>query len=62
MHIRKSLIAAAATAALAGGTLAAFAGLTSASAAEAGTTASAGNVKIAYYDQWSVYGNAFYPK
>ncbi|MCJ0872177.1 glycosyl hydrolase family 18 protein [Streptomyces sp. AP-93] len=62
MHIRKSLIAAAATAALAGGTLAAFAGLTTASAAEAGTTASAGNVKIAYYDQWSVYGNAFYPK
>ena len=24
--------------------------------------ASTGGVKIAYYDQWSVYGNAFYPK
>ncbi|MFE1500068.1 glycosyl hydrolase family 18 protein, partial [Streptomyces albidoflavus] len=24
--------------------------------------ASGGGVKIAYYDQWSVYGNAFYPK
>ncbi|GHB41122.1 hypothetical protein GCM10010347_08520 [Streptomyces cirratus] len=64
MHIRKPLIAAAATAALAAGALATFAGLGTAQAAgAAGTTAAAaGNVKIAYYDQWSVYGNAFYPK
>ncbi|MGW7461587.1 glycosyl hydrolase family 18 protein [Streptomyces sp. NPDC054797] len=63
MHIRKSLVAAAATAALAAGALASFAGLgTAAQAADAGTTAAAGGVRIAYYDQWSVYGNAFYPK
>ncbi|WP_329385122.1 glycosyl hydrolase family 18 protein [Streptomyces sp. NBC_01351] len=62
MHIRKSLTAAAATAALAAGALAAFAGLGTAQAAGAGTTAAAGGVRIAYYDQWSVYGNAFYPK
>ncbi|MEV6689150.1 glycosyl hydrolase family 18 protein [Streptomyces sp. NPDC051130] len=64
MHIRKPLVAAAATAALAAGALAAFAGLGTAQAAGTATTtaAAAGNVKIAYYDQWSVYGNAFYPK
>ncbi|WP_327414180.1 glycosyl hydrolase family 18 protein [Streptomyces sp. NBC_01233] len=62
MHIRKPLIAAAATAALAAGALASFAGLGTAQAAGAGTTAAAGGVRIAYYDQWSVYGNAFYPK
>lgn len=62
MHIRKSLVAAAATAALAAGALAAFAGLGTAQAVGAGTTAAAGGVRIAYYDQWSVYGNAFYPK
>ncbi|MGW7330612.1 glycosyl hydrolase family 18 protein [Streptomyces sp. NPDC054840] len=62
MHIRKPLIAAAATAALAAGALASFAGLGTAQAADAGTTAAAGGVRIAYYDQWSVYGNAFYPK
>ncbi|MFF8268852.1 glycosyl hydrolase family 18 protein [Streptomyces sp. NPDC016562] len=63
MHIRRPLVAAAATAALAAGALASFAGLgTAAQAADAGTTAPAGGVRIAYYDQWSVYGNAFYPK
>ncbi|MEW2138542.1 glycosyl hydrolase family 18 protein [Streptomyces sp. NPDC005409] len=63
MHIRRPLVAAAATAALAAGALASFAGLgTAAQAADAGTTAAAGGVRIAYYDQWSVYGNAFYPK
>ncbi|MBT2544469.1 glycoside hydrolase [Streptomyces sp. ISL-44] len=62
MHIRKPLIAAAATAALAAGALASFAGLGTAQAADASVTASAGGVRIAYYDQWSVYGNAFYPK
>ncbi|MFJ8014514.1 glycosyl hydrolase family 18 protein [Streptomyces sp. NPDC096339] len=63
MHIRKPLVAAAATVALAAGSLAAFAGLGGAAqAADAATTASSGGVKIAYYDQWSVYGNAFYPK
>ncbi|MFE2167065.1 glycosyl hydrolase family 18 protein [Streptomyces sp. NPDC059447] len=63
MHIRKPLVAAAATAALAAGAMAAFAGLgATAQAADAATAAGGGNVKIAYYDQWSVYGNAFYPK
>ncbi|MFD3539685.1 glycosyl hydrolase family 18 protein [Streptomyces sp. NPDC058662] len=62
MHIRKPLIAAAATAALAAGALASFAGLGTAQAADASATAAAGGVRIAYYDQWSVYGNAFYPK
>jgi chitinase len=28
----------------------------------ASAAATAGGVKFAYYDQWSVYGNAFYPK
>uniref|UniRef100_A0AAU2JQ17 chitinase n=1 Tax=Streptomyces sp. NBC_00049 TaxID=2903617 RepID=A0AAU2JQ17_9ACTN len=62
MHIRKPLIAAAATAALAAGALASFAGLGTAQAAAAAPTAGSGGVRIAYYDQWSVYGNAFYPK
>ncbi|MEU8434226.1 glycosyl hydrolase family 18 protein [Streptomyces sp. NPDC029216] len=64
MHIRKPLVAAAATAALAAGALAAFAGLGTAQAADAATASgtAAGGVRIAYYDQWSVYGNAFYPK
>ncbi|MFD9407786.1 glycosyl hydrolase family 18 protein [Streptomyces sp. NPDC059989] len=62
MHIRKPLIAAAATAALAAGALASLAGLGTAQAADASATAAAGGVRIAYYDQWSVYGNAFYPK
>ncbi|MGW5425395.1 glycoside hydrolase family 18 protein, partial [Streptomyces sp. NPDC003943] len=60
---RKPLIAALLSSALAAGALAATAGLGSAQAAD--TTAAApstGGVKIAYYDQWSVYGNAFYPK
>ncbi|MDX6761411.1 glycosyl hydrolase family 18 protein [Streptomyces sp. F8] len=62
MHIRKPLAAAAATAALAAGALASFAGLGTAQAADAAAGAAAGGVRIAYYDQWSVYGNAFYPK
>ncbi|WP_420080700.1 glycosyl hydrolase family 18 protein [Streptomyces sp. JL4002] len=62
MHIRKPLAAAAATAALAAGALASFAGLGTAQAADAAAGAATGGVRIAYYDQWSVYGNAFYPK
>ncbi|MFB6613458.1 glycosyl hydrolase family 18 protein [Streptomyces sp. NPDC085524] len=62
MHIRKPLVAAAATVALAAGSLAAFAGLGGAAQAADAATVSSGGVKIAYYDQWSVYGNAFYPK
>ncbi|MFE9843498.1 glycosyl hydrolase family 18 protein [Streptomyces goshikiensis] len=65
MHIRKPLIAAAATVALAAGALASFAGLGTAAAAGSSATvtaATSGGVRIAYYDQWSVYGNAFYPK
>ncbi|MFJ5833790.1 glycosyl hydrolase family 18 protein [Streptomyces sp. NPDC093089] len=62
MHPRKPLIAALLSSALAAGTLAATVGLGSAQAADTTTTASTGNVRIAYYDQWSIYGNAFYPK
>ncbi|GGO88944.1 glycosyl hydrolase family 18 protein [Wenjunlia tyrosinilytica] len=67
MHFRKRpVVALAATAALVGGSLAALLGLGSAQAADttatAAAAASSGGVKIAYYDQWSVYGNAFYPK
>ena len=28
----------------------------------ASAAATAGGVKFAYYDQWSIYGNAYYPK
>ncbi|MEU0391347.1 glycosyl hydrolase family 18 protein [Streptomyces sp. NPDC006208] len=63
MHVRRPLMAALTSAALAAGALAAVAGLGSAQAADAApAAASTGGVKIAYYDQWSVYGNAFYPK
>ncbi|MEV5276158.1 glycosyl hydrolase family 18 protein [Streptomyces sp. NPDC051994] len=64
MHPRRPLVAALSTAVLAAGALAAFAGLGTASAATTQSAAapSTGGVKIAYYDQWSVYGNAFYPK
>src|SRR5690242_3587224 len=30
--------------------------------APAAAAATAGGVKFAYYDQWSIYGNAYYPK
>ncbi|WP_329117684.1 glycosyl hydrolase family 18 protein [Streptomyces sp. NBC_01465] len=60
MRSRRPLIAALTTAALATGALGALLGL--GSTAEAAATPSTGGVKIAYYDQWSVYGNAFYPK
>jgi chitinase len=67
---KKALVAAATSAALAAGALVAlaFGGGTAqadtASAAKpaAAAASSSGGVKIAYYDQWSVYGNAFYPK
>ncbi|MFF3326133.1 glycosyl hydrolase family 18 protein [Streptomyces sp. NPDC002889] len=63
MHVRRPLLAALTSVALAAGALAAVAGLGSAEAVDAApAAASTGGVKIAYYDQWSVYGNAFYPK
>ncbi|WP_327323766.1 glycosyl hydrolase family 18 protein [Streptomyces sp. NBC_01210] len=66
MRSRRPLLAALTTAALAAGALAGFTALGTAGAAARDdvTTAAAstGGVKIAYYDQWSVYGNAFYPK
>ncbi|MEU1280661.1 glycosyl hydrolase family 18 protein [Streptomyces sp. NPDC005805] len=64
MRSRRPLIAALTTAALAAGALAGIAGLGTAQATDsaAPAAASAGGVKIAYYDQWSIYGNAFYPK
>ncbi|MGC4951435.1 glycosyl hydrolase family 18 protein [Streptomyces sp. DT224] len=62
MHPRKTLIAALLSTALATGGLAATVGIGSAQAADAPASASPGGVRIAYYDQWSVYGNAFYPK
>ncbi|MFI1397674.1 glycosyl hydrolase family 18 protein [Streptomyces sp. NPDC020681] len=62
MRSRRPLIAALTSAALAAGAaLAASVGIGSAQAADAAAPSS-GGVKIAYYDQWSVYGNAFYPK
>ncbi|MYW09739.1 glycoside hydrolase, partial [Streptomyces sp. SID2563] len=62
MHPRRTLIAALLSTALATGGLAATVGIGSAQAADAPASASSGGVRIAYYDQWSVYGNAFYPK
>ncbi|MFE6972651.1 glycosyl hydrolase family 18 protein [Streptomyces sp. NPDC057682] len=62
MHPRKTLIAALLSTALASGALAATVGIGSAQAAGAEAAPAAGKVRIAYYDQWSVYGNAFYPK
>ncbi|MFF3244995.1 glycosyl hydrolase family 18 protein [Streptomyces sp. NPDC002870] len=66
MRSRRPLLAALTTAALAAGVLAGFVGPGTAdeAAGDNVTTAAAstGGVKIAYYDQWSVYGNAFYPK
>ncbi|MGW4161246.1 glycosyl hydrolase family 18 protein [Streptomyces sp. NPDC004788] len=59
---RTPLLAALLSSALAAGALAATAGLGSAQAADTAAAPSTGGVKIAYYDQWSVYGNAFYPK
>ncbi|MBM9621417.1 glycoside hydrolase [Streptomyces zhihengii] len=57
------MLAAFTTAALAAGALAGFAGLGTAQANDTTqAAASSGGIKIAYYDQWSVYGNAFYPK
>ncbi|MGW4030470.1 glycosyl hydrolase family 18 protein [Streptomyces sp. NPDC004838] len=61
MRSRKPLIAAVATAALAAGVIAGFAATGNATTPEKAAAATPG-VKIAYYDQWSVYGNAFYPK
>ncbi|WP_246574256.1 glycosyl hydrolase family 18 protein [Streptomyces genisteinicus] len=63
MRSRRPLLAAFTTAALAAGALAGFAGLGTAQANDTTqAAASSGGIKIAYYDQWSVYGNAFYPK
>ncbi|MCD0481798.1 carbohydrate-binding protein [Streptacidiphilus sp. ASG 303] len=59
------LTAALSALALAAGALGVLAGAGQADAAAvpaAATAATSGGVKIAYYDQWSVYGNAFYPK
>jgi len=36
--------------------------VSSADAAPTSAAATSGGVKFAYYDQWSIYGNAFYPK
>ncbi|AXI77840.1 glycosyl hydrolase family 18 protein [Peterkaempfera bronchialis] len=62
----RPLAAALSVLALAAGALTAFVGAGQADAAStalaAAPAASSGGVKIAYYDQWSVYGNAFYPK
>ena len=56
---KRPLLAALTSAALA---LGAFAGLAGIGPSEAAAATSTGGVNIAYYDQWSVYGNAFYPK
>jgi chitinase len=61
---RRPLTAALSVMALTAGAVAAFlgAGPADASSAAPKAASSSGGVKIAYYDQWSVYGNAFYPK
>ena len=67
---KRAFVAAATSAALGLGALVALVGsigtaqADSAAAAKpaAAAAATSGGVKIAYYDQWSVYGNAFYPK
>jgi chitinase len=66
---KRALVAAVATAALTAGALTALVAAvgtaqadTTAAARPAAAAASSGGVKIAYYDQWSVYGNAYYPK
>src|SRR2546421_953253 len=50
------------TLALGAGAVVANAATATAAAAPITTAATAGGVKFAYYDQWSIYGNAFYPK
>ncbi len=64
MHARKPLLAALTSAALAAGALAAvtFGGAAASAVDTAPAADGKGGVKIAYYDQWSIYGNAFYPK
>ncbi|HZU57366.1 MAG TPA: glycosyl hydrolase family 18 protein [Actinocrinis sp.] len=63
---RRAVLAAATTAAaVAVGTSMALLGATNAQAAPTNTTgaaATSGGLKIAYFDQWSIYQNAFYPK
>ncbi|MFF0447411.1 glycosyl hydrolase family 18 protein [Streptomyces sp. NPDC004609] len=57
------MIAAVTTVALAAGVIAGFAATGNAGTPGKNAAApAASGVKIAYYDQWSVYGNAFYPK
>src|SRR6266545_6689253 len=53
-------VAAVAGVVLLGGAVLASPGM-NAGAVEA-AAATSGGVKFAYYDQWSIYGNAFYPK
>ncbi|WP_246144838.1 glycosyl hydrolase family 18 protein [Actinacidiphila oryziradicis] len=67
--VKGPFVAAATSAALVLGALTALAGLgpaaRSASVTDiqpAAAAATSGGVNIAYYDQWSIYGNAFYPK
>jgi chitinase len=56
-------IAGVAAAVVLGGAVIAVPGPDAGAAPTAGTAAAtSGGVKFAYYDQWSIYGNAFYPK
>ncbi|MDX6355445.1 MAG: chitinase [Streptomyces sp.] len=66
---KRAFVAAATSAALAIGAFTALVGGvgtaqadTTVAAAPAAAAATTGGVKIAYYDQWSTYGNAYYPK
>ncbi|MFD0572751.1 glycoside hydrolase family 18 protein [Kitasatospora gansuensis] len=48
---------------LLGAGLALSAGTTASAAANTtGAPATSGGIKVAYFDQWSIYGNAYYPK
>ncbi|HEU5332663.1 MAG TPA: glycosyl hydrolase family 18 protein [Actinocrinis sp.] len=62
---RKAFMAVGSAAAVVLGTAVVLLGTGSASAAPANTTgaaATSGGIKVAYYDQWSIYQNAFYLK
>ena len=59
---RAALLAAAAAAVAVGGLAVAVPAASGAGAAPAATAATSGGLRVAYYDQWSIYANAYYPK
>ncbi|TDQ01402.1 glycosyl hydrolase family 18 protein [Labedaea rhizosphaerae] len=59
---RAAISAAAAAAAVVSGMVLATAGPSSAAPAETHAAAGSGGVRVAYFDQWSIYANAYYLK